>query len=576
MASILPFIVFIVSVVGMLFCMIRSPQLPVPKSIVKRGHIHVDSVVPPLIGVIILLISGEMSFREMWNGGVVGDDKIKPYAIIIIFNALAYICVSLDATGCLTYISLKVAKAAGSSRKRLFVYFFLLSAALTAVTSNDIVIMTLTPVVLQCAKFTGTAPWAYLFAEFIAANTTSFALVIGNPTNIIVADAFNINFAEFSKIMVVPALFTTALEGLVLYWLFSRDLEGTFVPPDLHPEEMLLDPLGSKVHGVILGICVIFMGVSSAIPDIKLWMVAACCCVFSIIYNVYAYPWSSEEAEAREAAIARISEAAQDGTAPAPVGASDDDTEVVTQTSNIASEAASVPATIYSPPANDVATINGRSSVEIYHDSVSSSQSHRDLSLNPNSPIETMNLDHDHKIARQPVKPTIKAGIKALPWGLIPFVFSMFVLVQGLNNGGWVDKIAEACVSAMGGKGSINSASAPQFVPALFMMFVTCIFCNLLNNQPATVLITRVLLAPPFQALKRKAQLGAAYAVIAGSNLAASLTLVGALAGIMFIQLLKLHGRPMTYSQFALVGLKVVPFVALCCCVVVSAFIFAA
>ncbi len=201
-----PFVVFVVAVIGMFVCLLANVRIPVPTAISSNGRLRIDYIIPPLIGVIVLLISGSMTFEEVWRGGVVGDKDIRPYVIIILFNALAYICVSLDATGCLTFISLKVAQAAGSSRKRLFVYFFTLASVMTSVTSNDIVIMTLTPVVLQCAKFTGTKPWAYLFAQFFAANSCSYILVIGNPTNIIVADAFKISFAEFSKTMIVPVL----------------------------------------------------------------------------------------------------------------------------------------------------------------------------------------------------------------------------------------------------------------------------------------------------------------------------------------------------------------------------------
>lgn len=51
----------------------------------------------------------------------------------------------------------------------------------------------------------------------------------------------------------------------------------------------------------------------------------------------------------------------------------------------------------------------------------------------------------------RPVKPTIKAGLLAVPWSLLPFVFSMFVLVEGLRMGGWVELFAQALIDALGG-----------------------------------------------------------------------------------------------------------------------------
>jgi arsenical pump membrane protein len=47
----------------------------------------------------------------------------------------------------------------------------------------------------------------------------------------------------------------------------------------------------------------------------------------------------------------------------------------------------------------------------------------------------------------------------------------------------------------------------------------------------------------------------ATYAVIAASNLGAIFTPVGALAGIMWMSILKKHGHPITFVQFMKYGL---------------------
>lgn len=57
--------------------------------------------------------------------------------------------------------------------------YFLLASVLTVLTSNDVVILTLTPIVIHFAKVTKTDPAPLLFLEFYAANTWSMALLIG-------------------------------------------------------------------------------------------------------------------------------------------------------------------------------------------------------------------------------------------------------------------------------------------------------------------------------------------------------------------------------------------------------------
>lgn len=64
--------------------------------------------------------------------------------------------------------------------------------------------LTLTPIVCYFAKATGVDPMPFLFAEYAAANTFGALLYTGNPTNIIVADAYNMTFLGYSKFMTLP------------------------------------------------------------------------------------------------------------------------------------------------------------------------------------------------------------------------------------------------------------------------------------------------------------------------------------------------------------------------------------
>src|SRR3546814_1543362 len=67
---------------------------------------------------------------------------------------------------------------------------FWLSTVLTYFTSNDMVIVSLTPLILElCNQSKNMKPLPMLIAKFVAANTSSIGLYIGNPTNILLADA---------------------------------------------------------------------------------------------------------------------------------------------------------------------------------------------------------------------------------------------------------------------------------------------------------------------------------------------------------------------------------------------------
>ena len=104
---------------------------------------------------------------------------------------MTVLSVFLDEVGFFGYIAAFALKKAGRSRKRLFFYLYITVSVLTVFTSNDIIILTFTPFICYFAKSAKIDPVPYLFAEFIAANTWSMALIIGNPTNIYISSALS-------------------------------------------------------------------------------------------------------------------------------------------------------------------------------------------------------------------------------------------------------------------------------------------------------------------------------------------------------------------------------------------------
>ena len=119
-------------------------------------------------------------------------------------------------------------------------------------------------------------------------------------------------------------------------------------------------------------------------------------------------------------------------------------------------------------------------------------------------------------------------SLKKLPYQLIPFFLSMFVVVVALNTQGISAKIAEAL-------GSTNAIWTYGFSS----FFVS----NLINNIPMSILFSDLC-----------SNQAAVYASIIGSNIGAFLTPTGALAGIMFTGLVKEHETKYSFVDFVKYG----------------------
>ena len=119
-------------------------------------------------------------------------------------------------------------------------------------------------------------------------------------------------------------------------------------------------------------------------------------------------------------------------------------------------------------------------------------------------------------------------SFKKLPYQLIPFFLSMFVIVVALNYQGISAKIAEA----LGNTNTIWTYGFSSF-------FVS----NLINNIPMSILFSDLC-----------SNNAAVYASIIGSNIGAFLTPTGALAGIMFTGLVKEHDTKYSFIDFVKYG----------------------
>ena len=120
---------------------------------------------------------------------------------------------------------------------------------------------------------------------------------------------------------------------------------------------------------------------------------------------------------------------------------------------------------------------------------------------------------------------------KRLPYQLIPFFLSMFVIVVALNSQGITSKIADA----LGNDNSIWVYGYSSLAT-----------CNLINNIPMSILFTSM--CPNTEAV---------YASIIGSNIGAFLTPIGALAGIMFSSLVNENHVRYTFVDFIKYGITI-------------------
>jgi len=143
-------------------------------------------------------------------------------------------------------------------------------------------------------------------------------------------------------------------------------------------------------------------------------------------------------------------------------------------------------------------------------------------------------LIFDLKTYKKPY--VILKTLKRAPWSLAPFIISMFIFVLTLSKFGITYEICK--ILSIG----------PKIWTYGLTSFLTS---NVINNIPMTVLYSDIISHISIN------QVPAIYASIIGSNIGAYLTPLGALAGIMWMRILKKEKIPFSFKDFIKYGILI-------------------
>ena len=224
----------------------------------------------PLTGAVVMLIAGCVRMEAILDS-FLANSSVNPIRILVLFLSMTVFSLILDQTGFFGYVSGVILQRSGNNQYRIFLTLYAVISLLTVFTSNDIVILTFTPFICYFCRSGKINPIPYLIMEFVAANTWSLFLLIGNPTNIYISGAFNIGFFDYLVTMALP----TAAAGLVslglMLLLFRKHLKGD-LSVETRIEPITDRPLMWISLGHLIG-CVILLALSQTI-GFDMWLIA--------------------------------------------------------------------------------------------------------------------------------------------------------------------------------------------------------------------------------------------------------------------------------------------------------------
>ncbi|RDB19705.1 Arsenical pump membrane protein [Hypsizygus marmoreus] len=516
--SIVTLVIFLLSTIFV----IQPVSFPIRLPYLGRKRIWINLTTAPILAIAILWASQCLGATQV-RDGIVGTDDIKPYNILILFISLAYMAITLDISGVLQAAAFWVSNKGGSNTRKLFFYFYVMLTLLSVVLGNDPVILSGTAFLVYYTAATGLEPIAWLIAEFAAANTSSMVLFVGNPTNVVICEGFGVNNAAFTAYTILPFLACTVACYVALAVQF-RDVKHLPrripVTAKLNVREVLRDPVGAWIGSIILGTCLIVIIIVSFFK-VDVWKIslpfAVAKLIFDLAWDHYRYSTgrigdgskSQNEESSDDPMVIELKRA----MSMPPIG----------RDSTFTSWNATIPVT--ETPKRDSSPPSTKSNSD-------------EVQLFPRQRayLKAVYSSFSHHF------PTLATALPRLPFALIPFAFSQFILIEALSHQGWIAVFGNWLVKATHG----------QIHPTIWIIGVLgVLLCNAAGtNIGATILLTKIVRAAP--GFPHDSTRAAAIALAIASNIGAvSFTFSASLAGLLWDTILQQKGIEIKQRTFA-------------------------
>jgi arsenical pump membrane protein len=294
-----PFIILLFIITSVLF-IVTDQRFAFEQRLRLRYGIDRDWWIPPIA----LAIAFAASVVEP---PAIRTAFFQKFDILMLIFSFGIMSEGLGKSGFFRHIAYKIVDKCQGNTARLILYMYIMTSIATFFTTNDIVVLVITPIIVAiCFQAAIRNTKLILLSQFIAANTLSMGLLIGSPTNIIISEQMSIDFFSYLALMVLPAVVAFVSSFVLInqvmkiarsdrFSLFD-DLafQRQYSMPEANPEPYFTAHMRDWL--LIFGTFVVLVAIVTFIETSLLW-----CAVPSMLISfVYWYRSDEHEVPLRE------------------------------------------------------------------------------------------------------------------------------------------------------------------------------------------------------------------------------------------------------------------------------------
>jgi Na+/H+ antiporter NhaD/arsenite permease-like protein len=222
---------------------------------------RVQRTVAALLGGFVMILLHVVTQEEAFHA--------VDFNVIFLLAGMMMIAHILSETGFFQWIAIQAVKLGRRDPFRIMILLCLVTAVASAALDNVTVVVLIAPVTLFVAANLHISPLPFLIAEVLASNIGGAATLIGDPPNILIGSAANIDFITFAANMTPPLLVVLVLFIPLSYFVFRQELipleEGRPRVSSLETGEIITDQvllvkslsviglvlIGFTMHGIL-------------------------------------------------------------------------------------------------------------------------------------------------------------------------------------------------------------------------------------------------------------------------------------------------------------------------------------
>jgi Na+/H+ antiporter NhaD/arsenite permease-like protein len=181
--------------------------------VTERVHRTIAALLGGVAIILIGVLEQDQAFHSIdWN-------------VIFLLAGMMMIAFILSETGVFQWIAVKSVQLGKGSPYRIMVILVLVTAVTSALLDNVTIVILMAPVTLFIAASLSVSPIPYLIALILASNIGGTATLVGDPPNILIGSAADIDFLTFAANLAPIALIILIVFMGLVWLLFRKDFK---------------------------------------------------------------------------------------------------------------------------------------------------------------------------------------------------------------------------------------------------------------------------------------------------------------------------------------------------------------